>query len=71
MRSVSANGDIFAACRISSEYALPTPAITVWSVSTPLIWPLRLRIAVGELVGGDGEDVRAEPGDAGDRAAGR
>ena len=46
MRLVSANGDILAACRISSEYALPTPAITVWSVRTPLIWPLRLRIAV-------------------------
>ena len=30
------NGDIRAACRISSEYALPMPAITDWSRSTPL-----------------------------------
>jgi hypothetical protein len=33
----SRNGDIFAACRTSSEYALPMPAMIFWSRSTPLI----------------------------------
>src|SRR6185437_1585287 len=37
----SLNGDIFAACRTSSEYALPMPAIIFWSRRTPLIWVLR------------------------------
>ena len=41
----SLNGDIFAACSTSSEYALPIPAMMCWSRSTPLIWvrrPLRM-----------------------------
>src|SRR5262249_27589104 len=33
----SLNGDIFAACRTSSEDALPMPAMIFWSRSTPLI----------------------------------
>src|SRR4029453_19307502 len=32
------NGESLAACRTSSEYAFPMPAITDWSRRTPLIW---------------------------------
>lgn len=40
-------GLIFATCRISSEYALPMPAITDWFRSTPFSWtrPSRFRMS--------------------------
>ncbi len=40
------NGDILATCRISSEYALPMPAMFDCARSTPLIWarPCALRM---------------------------
>ena len=41
------------------------PASTSWSVSTPLIWPRRLRIRSAKLGQVGAERVRAEPGDAG------
>ena len=40
------------------------PAISVWSVSAPLTWPLRDGHQRGELLAVDLERVRAEPGDA-------
>ena len=66
-RPAGSNGESLATCRISSEYALPTPASSVWSVSTPLSWPPCALQQLAEPLGGDRgvERVRAEPGDAG------
>ena len=51
----------------SSEYAFPTPAIIVWSVSTRLSWPPCWDEQLAEPLGGERrvERVRAQPGDAG------
>jgi hypothetical protein len=53
------NGLIFATCRISSEYALPMPAMTDWFRSTPLSWtrPACFRMSLkssGDSVNGSG-----------------
>ena len=61
------NGDSRAAWRISSEYALPTPATSDWSASTVLSWPRRWRRRAPSRgrVEAVVEHVDAEPRDAG------
>ena len=66
---VMRNGDSFAACRISSEYALPMPSNSVGSVSDALDRVALAAQPLGELRGGRGEHVEAAAIELGERRA--